>query len=133
MDQKKTLSSRVWLILLGAVLALSALAALFLFLRAPKGSIANLYLNGECIESIDLSAVTETYTIPITGKGGITDVVEVAPGKIRVKEADCPDQVCVHQRWIETGVAPIVCLPNTLVIQIEDAPGSEPGVDAVVR
>lgn len=133
MEAKKTLSSRVWLILLGGVLALAAVAAVAIFLRAPKGSIANIYLDGVCVESIDLSVVTEEYTLPFTGKSGVTDLVEVAPGKIRVKEADCPDQVCVQQGWIETGVAPVVCLPNALVIQIEDAPGSEPEVDAVVR
>jgi hypothetical protein len=82
------------------------------------------------VERIDLSAVKETYTLTYTGKSGVTDVVEVSPGQIRVLEADCPDQICVKQGWIKNSVAPIVCLPNALVIQITDAPDA--GVDAVV-
>jgi len=118
---KKGISSKTWLCILGAVMALCAAAAAVVFLRAPKGSVAVVSLDGEEIHRVDLSAVTEGYELPVTGSSDITDVVEVAPGKIRVRQADCPDQVCVRQGWIETGIAPIVCLPNKLVIQIEDA------------
>ncbi|MCI5705317.1 MAG: NusG domain II-containing protein [Pseudoflavonifractor sp.] len=128
---KKTLSNRFWLILLGVIVAGSALAAWLLLSRVSTGSIAAIYLDGELVERIDLAAVTESYTRTYTGKSGITDVVEVARGKIRVKEADCPDQVCVHQGWIETGVVPVVCLPNALVIQIEDG-SAEPEIDGAV-
>lgn len=131
MTLKKTLSNRFWLILLGVIVAGSALAAWLLLARVPTGSIAAIYLDGELVERIDLAAVTESYTRTYTGKSGITDVVEVARGKIRVKEADCPDQVCVHQGWIETGVVPVVCLPNALVIQIEDG-SAEPEIDGAV-
>ena len=132
MTLKKTLSNRFWLILLGVIVAGSALAAWLLLSRVSTGSIAAIYLDGELVERIDLAAVTESYTRTYTGKSGITDVVEVARGKIRVKEADCPDQVCVHQGWIETGVVPVVCLPNALVIQIEDG-SAEPEIDGAVR
>lgn len=131
MTLKKTLSNRFWLILLGVIVAGSALAAWLLLSRVPTGSIAAIYLDGELVERIDLAAVTESYTRTYTGKSGITDVVEVARGKIRVKEADCPDQVCIHQGWIETGVVPVVCLPNALVIQIEDG-SAEPEIDGAV-
>lgn len=131
MTLKKTLSNRFWLILLGVIVAGSALAAWLLLSRVPTGSIAAIYLDGDLVERIDLAAVTESYTRTYTGKSGITDVVEVARGKIRVKEADCPDQVCVHQGWIETGVVPVVCLPNALVIQIEDG-SAEPEIDGAV-
>ena len=131
MTLKKTLSNRFWLILLGVIVAGSALAAWLLLSRVSTGSIAAIYLDGELVERIDLAAVTESYTRTYTGKSGITDVVEVARGKIRVKEADCPDQVCVHQGWIDTGVVPVVCLPNALVIQIEDG-SAEPEIDGAV-
>ena len=58
------------------------------------------------------------------------NIVEVEPGRIRVSEADCPDQVCVRQGWIATSAAPVVCLPHGLVIEIT---GGESEVDAVVR
>ncbi len=127
---RKTRSNRFWLLLLGGLLVLSALAAAYIFTRTPSGTTAVITLDGQEVERIDLSAVTESYELTFTGSSGVIDVVEVAPGRIRVRSATCPDQICVHQGWIETGVAPIVCLPNTLVIQITDAP--DPGVDAVV-
>lgn len=128
---KKPLSNRFWLILLAVVMAGSALAAWLVFSRTPSGSTAVIYLDGEEVNRIDLSAVTEAYTLTYTGKDGITNVVEAAPGKIRVKEATCPDQVCVHQGWIENGVVPVVCLPNALVIQIEDG-SAAPEIDGAV-
>lgn len=126
-------STRFWVILLAVLLALSGGAAILLYSRTAPGTTANVYLNGECVRSIDLAGLTEGYTFDVTGESGITDTVEVAPGRIRVKAADCPDQVCVHQGWIGTSAAPIVCLPNKLVIQIEDGPGDGPDVDAVVK
>ncbi len=126
----KIKSNRFWLGILGGLLVLCAAAALFIFTRTSTGTVAVITLDGAEAARIDLSAVTQDYTISYTGKSGITNLVEISPGKIRVREADCPDQVCVRQGWIETGVAPIVCLPNSLVIQITGA--SDPEIDGAV-
>lgn len=124
----KTHSNKFWLILLAAIMVVSALAAFFVRSRVPRGTVAVITLDGQEVHRVDLSAVTRGYTLSCTGKSGITNVVEVAPGAIRVREADCPDRICVHQGWIRTGVAPIVCLPNSLTITIE---GGESGLDGV--
>ncbi len=125
----KPLSNKTWLLILGGLLALSAAAAALLYARTPSGTVAVVTLDGAEVHRVDLSQVTESYELSFTGESGITDVVEVAPGKIRVLQADCPDQVCVRQGWIETGVAPIVCLPNRLVIEITGGPDA--GIDGV--
>lgn len=114
-------STKFWIILIAALLAVSAAAALLLAGRSA-GTVANVYLDGQCVRSIDLSQVGEAYTFTVEGPAG-TNTVQVEPGRICVSHADCPDQVCVHQGWISTGVAPIVCLPNRLVIQIEGQAG----------
>lgn len=126
----KARSNRFWLLLLGGILALSALAALFVSRRTGTGTTAVITLDGQEVHRVDLSAVTEGYTLSYTGKSGLTNVVEVSPGRIRIQKADCPDQVCVQQGWISTGVTPVVCLPNALVIRLTDAPDA--GVDAAV-
>lgn len=126
----KVRSNRFWLCLLGGLMALSAGTSLWIFLRVTPGTTAVITLNGLEVERIDLSTVTEEYTLSYTGSSGITNLVQISPGKIRVAQSNCPDQVCVHQGWIETGAAPIVCLPNALVIQIEDTGHSE--LDGVV-
>ena len=103
--------------------------SLWLFQGGSRGTVANVYQNGVCIRSIDLAAVTEGYTFTVTDEAG-ENVVEVAPGRIRVLSADCPDQVCVRMGWLSDAAAPIVCLPHRLVIRIETAP-AEGAVDTV--
>lgn len=49
-----------------------------------------------------------------------TNVIEVQSGKVRVSEADCPNQDCVDQGWISNAGQQIVCLPHKLVVNITD-------------
>lgn len=49
-----------------------------------------------------------------------TNVVEVQSGKVRVSEADCPNQDCVDQGRISNAGQQIVCLPHKLVVNITD-------------
>ena len=42
-------------------------------------------------------------------------------------EADCPDQVCVRQGWVQDRTVPIVCLPHRLVIEIVGGEGELDG------
>lgn len=49
-----------------------------------------------------------------------TNVIEVQSGKVRVSEADCPNQDCVEQGWISNAGQQIVCLPHKLVVNITD-------------
>lgn len=124
----KKLSNRFWIILVAAILVISAAATAYLYLRpaAPApGDTAVIYLDGAMVEMVDLSTVTENYTKEYTGQAGLTNTVEFAPGTVRVQEATCPDQICVYQGWVEAGGLPIACLPNTLIIQVvaaEDVP-----------
>lgn len=83
-----------------------------------KHLIGDIYQNGTLIESISLDAVTESYSFTITGENNCTNQIEVRPGCIGIISASCPDKLCVHQGFIDSGLLPITCLPNRLVIQI---------------
>lgn len=48
-----------------------------------------------------------------------TNVCEIKDGKVRMTEANCPDQLCIHQRAIDEGGGTIICLPNRIVIEGE--------------
>jgi hypothetical protein len=102
------------------VLAAAVLAAVLVWRAAPGGTVAEITLDGEVVRQIDLSRVTEADTFTVEGPAG-TNTIQVEPGRIRVEQADCPDQICVHQGWIDDGVVPIVCLPNRLVITLKTA------------
>ena len=112
--------TRFWVLLFSAAAVLAAAGTLWLFWGRSSGTTARIYQDGVLIRTIDLSRVTKPETFVVEGPAG-ANTIEVEPGRIRVAHADCPDQVCVRQDWLSDGVVPIVCLPNRLVIQLEDA------------
>ncbi|MCC8121031.1 MAG: NusG domain II-containing protein [Oscillospiraceae bacterium] len=128
------LKTRTWILILAAVLLASGLLALWVWTRPSEGTIANIYQDGVCIYSIDLSAVTEGYEMTIEDENGV-NVIRVEPGRICVLEADCPDQVCVQAGWLSDSASPIVCLPHRLVIRLEETAEaeSEPDIDSVSK
>ena len=82
---------------------------------------ADIYQNGNLLQSIPLSSVGENYTITIEGESGAINEIEVRHGSIGIISASCPDKLCVHQGFIDNSLLPITCLPNRLVIQIRQA------------
>ncbi len=118
-----------------AVYIVAALCAV-LFLGGIGGMIWNLtrshsrqveiLQDGEILYTLDLEqAEDQTFTVTYEGR---TNEIEIRDHRIRVKAADCPDQICVHMDWLEA--APIVCLPNHLSIQYADGESAS-GLDAV--
>lgn len=51
--------------------------------------------------------------------------------KVRMEDADCPDQICVNHRAILRDGESIICLPNQTIITIRG--GEEPEVDEIAR
>ena len=113
-----------------AVILAGSIAVWVLLSGRTEGGTARIYQDGVLLDTIDLSAVEEGYTLTVDDPDGGYNVIQVEPGRIRVLEADCPDQICVRQGWISTSAAPVVCLPHALVIEI--ASGDD-HMDAIVR
>ena len=110
-------------LLIGAV-AVSA-AVLLLQGRGTRASVARITRDGVLLEEIDLTKTQAPFSFLLEdGRGH--NLISVEQGRIRVSEADCPDQICVDQGWISDGTVPIVCLPHRLMIQIV---GGEEGLD----
>lgn len=107
-------------VILALLVVIAAASAAFLLLRPGDTAhpVAQITLDGEVIDEIDLTKVAEPRSITVEGKTGLTNTILVEPGRIRVDHADCPDQICVNQGFISDGTTPIVCLPNKLIIQI---------------
>ncbi|MCC8122554.1 MAG: NusG domain II-containing protein [Oscillospiraceae bacterium] len=115
-------------LILAILIAAVCTGAVFALQHSSGGTIACVTLNGEVIERIDLSAVTEPYSFVVSCPEG-DNTVEVKPGAIRITHADCPDQICVSSGWSGAGSLPIVCLPHKLVISFEaDTPAEIDGV-----
>ena len=88
---------------------------------------ADLYQNGELLQTIRLDTVTAEYTFEVSGNAGATNTVCVRPGSIAIVSASCPDQICVHHSRISRNKETIVCLPDKVVITIEN--GEDSGID----
>lgn len=110
----------VALFLSAFLILVTAICLLYLLLlpQSCHNCVADIYQDGQLLESISLKQVQESYTIEIKGDYGYTNRIEVHPGKIGIIWADCPDRLCVHQGFLETPAIPIVCLPNRLVINL---------------
>lgn len=114
---------------LGALISCMLVCGGVLFLPKEGGTIACITRNGSLLYEIDLNKETKQRYIEITAEDGtLLNRISVEPGRIRVEHANCPDQVCVEQGWIQDSALPIVCLPNKLIIEIT---GGEEGADAV--
>lgn len=125
-----TRDTRLWVALFAIILLLSA-AVLLLRGGAASGTIAVIVRDGEELQRIDLSRVTQTYTLRLEYPDGGYNVIRVEPDKIGVIEASCPDQVCVGQGMID-GLTPIVCLPNRVMISVTSE-SEQPTADAIAR
>ncbi|MBF0540005.1 MAG: NusG domain II-containing protein [Nitrospirae bacterium] len=56
-------------------------------------------------------------------------LVEIKDKKVRVKDADCQNKLCVKQGWIDRGS--IICLPNRVVIIIKNIKNNHAVIDAI--
>ena len=103
-------------IILIAVLLLVS-AAGFLLFNALKtgGDTVVVLIDGVERASYSLSLDREEV---IETAGGINTLV-ISGGKAYIKDADCPDGICVSHRAVSMVGETIVCLPHSLVIKIE--------------
>ena len=60
-----------------------------------------------------------------TEKG--TNRLILKDGKADVTEASCPDKICVHQSPISETGETIVCMPNRVIVTVEQA--SQKGIE----
>jgi hypothetical protein len=96
---------------------------LLLFLVAA--SIAGIFLArdampepGSVVIEVDgkpafTAAMREDRVIRLQSSAGPVEV-EISNGRARIREAHCPNQLCVKQGWVSRGI--IVCLPGKVVV-----------------
>ena len=105
------MKTRFWILLFLSIAVVCAGLSIWL-LGGRAETTAEVYSDGKLVQTIDL-AVDGEYRIE---SGGGWNVLTVSGGKIAVTSASCPTQDCVHHAAADHG-APIVCLPNRLVVQ----------------
>ena len=118
---------RKYLLILLAILLLAGGIAVSMRVLSPQENTrVDILQDGAALYQLDISQEgNRTISIEYQGR---TNLIEICDGRIRVAEADCPDQLCVQMGWLQNSGLPIVCLPNRLVIQYAQ---SLDGLDAI--
>lgn len=112
------------------LLALLAAFGVAMFLNIHRGESAELVqisIEGNMYGSYHLY---ENQEITIENEYG-KNVIIIEDGKVKMKEADCPDKYCVSHRAISKAKETIVCLPHKLVVEIKTSVSNQ-NIDAVV-
>lgn len=73
-------------------------------------------------------SLAEDQEIEINGG---SNILVIKNQEANMKEADCPDQLCVHQKPVSRNHESIICLPNKVVVEVDSSENSE--FDAVTN
>jgi hypothetical protein len=101
------------------ILFIAAAAVILLFTLRQADSqekTALIIQDGVVIKQIRLDTLENTEIIEYSGE--YPGVIEAQKGRIRFREAACPDQVCVGTGWISRNGQIAVCLPDKILIKI---------------
>lgn len=116
MNKTKAISkkSRNDIIFIAALLIVTALAALALFLFRTEGDTVIVTVDGEFFGEYALS---EDRTVEIIGENG-RNLLVIQNGEASISEASCPDGICSSHRPISRSGESIICLPNKVVVEV---------------
>lgn len=105
------------------VLAIAAVACVGLVATRLMGANTNADTATVVIRDGEQNAyelpLSQNTTKTVTTDLG-TNLIEIKDGRVHVEEADCPNQDCVHQGWVDAAGEQIVCLPHKLTVDIVD-------------
>lgn len=107
---KKRIKNDLVLILILITVSLSA----FFIIESLRedGVSVRVTVNGDLVAEYSLFHDGE-YVL-----NGGTNILVITNGKAYVKEASCPDGLCVNQGKISLSGERIVCLPNRVMIEV---------------
>ena len=109
--------NQLWLGVCVVILCLGILGGLWV-MRVQSDPSVRIVQNGAVLYRFDLSsAEDQTFTVEYEGR---SNIIQIEDGAIRV---------LVHMGWLDSA-APIVCLPNRLVIEFDNASDE---TDAVIE
>lgn len=98
-------------LLAAALLIISSLAGMIIFIYRPAPEYASIRVEGTEIARLPL----EKDCIFQVGDG---NTIQISEGTVRMIHADCPDKICVKTGKISHSGQSIVCAPHKVVITI---------------
>ena len=113
------------LLIILLLLVIAALVWFVISLRANTGAWVVVSQDGTETARYELS---QDLSVMIGDEQNYNQLV-IKDGIADITDANCPDQLCVHQSAISKDGQSIICLPHELVISIEG--GAANDLDAV--
>jgi hypothetical protein len=81
-----------------------------------EGEYAVIMVNGQEYRRIDLGKEGPGEFTVKTPWGYNT--IEMGKNRIRIKDASCPDKLCVKEGWLSRANQMSVCMPNRVLVKI---------------
>ena len=100
------------IILIFALITAGVSSYFIIELTKDEGETVVISINGETVAEYSLDENGE-YIL-----NGGTNILVIENRQAYIKNADCPDKLCVHQGKISKTGERIVCLPNRLMAEI---------------
>ena len=107
------------------ILIFATIGFIFVFSNQKDGSQVVVYYKNEIVLNVP---ITENNIYHVDGSLGDV-VIEVNNNKVRVNEENSPRHLCSNQGWISNSYESIICLPNQIVINIEN----DENLDAIIK
>lgn len=85
----------------------------------PHGQTVQIIQDGEVLYTINLDK-SEDRIIEVKYKEN-KNTIQIKNHKISIIDAECPDHTCMKMGELKSSAAPIVCLPNKLVIKFAES------------
>lgn len=127
--EKKIRKNDIILVVVLVLIALLGYFGINFFQKAnTKNGMAVITVDGEEYGRYPL-AVEITEKIELAD--GSYNILGIKEGEADITEASCPDGICVNHRPISKNGQSIVCLPNKVVVEIQN--GEEPEIDIMVN
>lgn len=103
-------------ILIFSILALALMCMAVLYISRDSKTCVKIYVDNELIAALPIK---EDCKFDIDGVNGSHNLLIIENGNVYMKEADCPDKICIQTGIVTELTQTIVCLPNRVVVVIE--------------
>lgn len=108
-------NNKVAVIILAVIVIISFVS--IICFNTKDGGYAFIYQDGNLLEVIELENDT---TYQVLNNNEITNIIAIENGYAYMKEANCKDHTCIHMGKIKHNNQSIVCLPNKVIITIQN-------------
>ena len=129
-------------IIMSAMLVIIAVLCLVMIFHEDRssGHTVNIISGGTLLRTYDMSVINDEIYITVVPASGSEEayilegeqypdghynVIRISHNGVCVTDSDCPTGLCIHRGSISSSDIPIACLPNRLIITIDDSGESD--------